>query len=96
MMGATAYGDPQQQAFYKRAYWWKRTGSGKLIHPGQKYVLVKTYFDAMGRPPIHNLSWDRICTPNEYLVYELTKDSKKKTLTAQEITGNPYSNGSGY
>ena len=96
MMGANAYGDPQERIEYRRAFWPKTTMSGKRIWPGQKYVLVKTYFDAMGRPPIHNLSWDRIYTPNEYLVYELTKDSKKKTLTAQEFTGNPYSNGSGY
>ena len=71
MMGANGFGDPQEKAFEKRAYWWKRTGSGKLIWPGQKYVIVKTYFDAMGRPPIHNLSWDRIYTPNEYLVRTL-------------------------
>jgi len=96
MMGANAYGDPQERAFEKRAGWFKRTASGKLIWPGKKYVLVKTYFDAMGRPPIHNLSWDRIYTPKEYTVYLLTKDSKKKTLTAQEFTGNPYPRGTGY
>jgi hypothetical protein len=77
MMGANGLGDPQERAFEKRAYWWKRTGSGKLIWPGQKYVLVKTYFDAMGRPPIHGLSWDRIYTPGEYLIYMLKKDETK-------------------
>ena len=75
MMGANGLGDPQERAFEQRANWWKRTGSGKLIWPGQKYIIVKTYYDAMGRPPLHGLTWDRIYTPNEYLVYELTKDS---------------------
>ena len=88
-MGSTAYGDPQERIEYKRAVWFKTTASGKRIWPGRKYVLVKTFYDAMGRPPIHNLSWDRIYTPNEYLVYELTKDSKKKTLIGQEFTGDP-------
>lgn len=76
MMGANGYGDPQERAFEKRAYWWKRTSSGKRLWPGQKYIIVKTYFDAMGRPPIHNLSWDRIYTPNEYLLRVL-KDERK-------------------
>ena len=73
VLGASGFGDPQERAFEYRAYWWKRTSSGKLLWPGQKYVIVKTYFDAMGRPPIHNLSWDRIYTPNEYLVRTLKK-----------------------
>ena len=73
MMGASGLGDPQERVFYQRAWWWKRSSSGKLIKPGQKYVIVKTYFDAMGRPPIHNLSWDRIYTPNEFLIRELKK-----------------------
>lgn len=76
MMGANGLGDPQEKAFEYRAYWWKRTSSGKRIWPGQKYVIVKTYFDAMGRPPIHNLSWDRIYTPNEYLVRTLKNEAK--------------------
>ena len=73
MMGASGIGDAQEKAFEHRAVWFKRTASGKHIWPGQKYVIVKTYFDAMGRPPIHNLSWDRIYTLNEYLVRTLKK-----------------------
>jgi hypothetical protein len=75
MMGASGIGDPQEQAFEEKAKWFKRTTSGKLIWPGQKYVVVKTYYDAMGRPPIYGQFWDRIYTTNEYLIYELTKDS---------------------
>ena len=88
-MGNNAFGDPQERVEEKRAWWFVDTISGKRIWPGQKYMLVKTYFDAMGRPPIHNLSWDRVYTINEYLVYQLTKDSKKKTLIGQEFTGDP-------
>lgn len=73
MMGASGLGDPQQLAFEKRSWWWKRTSSGKLIWPGKKYIVVQTYYDAMGRPPIHGRSWDRIYTPNEYLMYALKK-----------------------
>ena len=89
MMGANAAGDPQERAEEKRAWWWKRTASGKLVWPGKKYVLIKTFYDSMGRPPINGLSWDRILTPNEYLVYQLSGDSKKKTYTSmgQEFTG---------
>lgn len=85
------FGSPQERAEEHRAWWFKRTGSGKRIWPGQKYVLVKRFFDDMGRPPIHSLSWDRIYTPKEYTVYLLTKDSKKKIgNTGSEFTGNPY------
>jgi hypothetical protein len=74
MMGANWRPDPKERAFGLRAWWWKRTASGKLIWPGQMYVVVQRYYDNMGRPPIHGLSWDRIYTPNEYLVYQLKKD----------------------
>jgi hypothetical protein len=73
MMGAGGFGDPQAKAFEKRAGWFLRTDSGKLIWPGQKYVIIKTYFDAMGRPPIHNLSWDRTYTLKEYMFYLIKK-----------------------
>lgn len=79
MKHISAYlGSPKQRAYEVRSFWWKRTTSKKLIWPGQKYVLVKVYYDDMGRPPIKNLSWDRIYTPNEYLVYQLTQDYIKK------------------
>ena len=77
MMGANGTGDQQERAFEKRAGWFLRTSSGKLVWPGQKYVIVKIYFDAMGRPPIHNLSWDRIYTPNEYLLYLIKRDNNE-------------------
>jgi len=78
MKPISAYvGNPQEKVEEKRAWWFKRTGSGKLLWPGDKYVLVKRFFDDMGRPPIKNLSWDRIYTTKEYTVYLLTKDSKK-------------------
>lgn len=76
-MGANWRSDPQERAEEHRTWWWKRTSSGKLLHPGDKYVLVKQFFDDMGRPPIKGLSWDRIYTVNEFLVHELTRNSKK-------------------
>ena len=98
MKPISAYvGSPKETAEEKRAWWFKRSGKGRLIYPGEKYVLVKRFFDDMGRPPMKGLSWDRIYTPKEYTVYLLTKDSKKKIEhTGQEFTGNPYSKGSGY
>jgi hypothetical protein len=98
MKPISAYiGDPKEKVEEKRAWWFRRTGSGKRIWPGQKYVIIKRYFDDTGRPPIHGLSWDRIYTPKEYTVYLLTRDSKKKIEPiGQEYTGNPYSKGSGY
>lgn len=77
MMGANGLGDPSERATEKRAVWFVRSTSGKLIWPGKKYVLVKTFFDAMGRPPIHRLSWDRIYTPNEYLLYLIKKNGSE-------------------
>lgn len=71
MMGANAVGDAQQKAEEKRAWWFLKTDSGKTIWPGNKYVLVKTFYDAMGRPPIKGLSWNRVYTTNEYLVQQL-------------------------
>jgi len=92
MMGHGYYGQrlaDQERAEEKKAWWFKRTSSGKRIWPGQKYVLIKRFYDENGRPPIKGLSWDRILTPNEYLVYQLSDDSKKKTYTpvGQEFTG---------
>ena len=92
MFGYGYYGQnltDQERAEEKRAWLWKRTASGKLVWPGKKYVLIKTFYDSMGRPPIKGLSWERILTPNEYLVYQLSSDSKKKTYTpiGQEFTG---------
>lgn len=81
-------GSPQETANEFTALWFKRTGSGKLIWPGQKYVVVKRFYDDMGRPPIKNLSWDRVYTPNEYLLYQLTRDDKP--VTGQQFTGMPY------
>lgn len=74
MFGHSGLGDPQERAVFRRAFWFIKTASGKKIWPGQRYVLVKTFFDSMGRPPIHSLSWDRIYTKNEYLMYTLKKD----------------------
>lgn len=82
-------GGDQERFYEKRAYWFVKSSSGKTIYPGKKYVEVHVYYDAMGRPPIHGLYWTRIYTPNEYLVYQLTKDSKKE-YNGQEFTGNPY------
>jgi hypothetical protein len=92
MKPVSAYiGSPKEKAEEKRAWWFRRTASGKRIWPGQKYVIIKRYFDDTGRPPIYGLSWDRIYTPKEYTVYLLTRDSKKKIETiGQEYTGNPY------
>ena len=73
----------------ERAFWPKKTASGKRIWPGQKYVVVSVFFDETGRPPIYGMSWDRILTPKEYTVYLLTKDSKKNFATGQEFTGSP-------
>jgi hypothetical protein len=70
-------GNPQEKIEEKRAWWFKRTGSGKLLWPGNKYILVKRFFDDMGRPPIKNLSWDRIYTPNEYLISVLKNETSK-------------------
>ena len=77
-MGIGSLGDQQESAEEKRAWWFLRTASGKTIWPGKKYVHVKVFYDSMGRPPIHGLHWDRIYTPNEYLVQQLTQDQKKE------------------
>ena len=78
MKPVSAYlGNPQERVEEHRAWWFKRTGSGKLIKPGQKYIVVKRFYDDMGRPPIKNLSWDRIYTPNEYLLSVL-RDEKAR------------------
>ena len=94
MFGHGYYGSrlsDQETAEELTAKWFKRTKSGKLIWPGQKYVLVRVFYDANGRPPMKGLSWDRILTPKEYTMYLLTRDSKKKIeLIGQEYTGNPY------
>ena len=80
----------QERAEEKRAYWFVKSRSGKTIWPGKKYVEVKVYYDHMGRPPVKGLYWTRIYTINEYLVYQLVKDSKTSLITGQEFTGNPY------
>lgn len=70
-------GSPKETSEGRRAWWPLRTSSSKWIWPGQRYVIVKRFYDDMGRPPIKGLSWDRIYTPNEWLAYQLTKDSKR-------------------
>lgn len=89
MKPISAYvGHPKEIAEEHRAWWPMRTASKKRIWPGQKYVLVKRFFDENGRPPMKGLSWDRIYTPKEYTLYLLTKDSKKKIEhTGSEFTG---------
>jgi len=93
-MGHGYYGqrlNDQERAYELTSWWFKRTASGKRIWPGQKYVLLKRFYDENGRPPMKGLSWDRIYTPKEYTVYLLTRDSKKKIEPiGQEYTGNPY------
>ena len=74
-MGSNGIGNAQERVTEKRASWFVRTNSGKLLWPGQKYILIQVFFDAMGRPPITSLSWDRIYTPQEYLFYLIKKDS---------------------
>lgn len=71
-MGHAGISDAQRRAEEKRAFWFVKSTSGKTIWPMKKYIIVKTYFDAMGRPPIYGLSWDRIYTKNEYMMYLLT------------------------
>ena len=77
MMGFGYYGQrlaDQESAEEKKAYWFIKTDSNKTVWPGQKYVLLKRFYDQNGRPPIKGLSWDRILTLNEYTMYLLTRD----------------------
>ena len=63
------YGSPTYKCDEKRALWFKRTTSGKTILPFQKYVTVRTFYDIIW--------WDKIYTPNEFLVYQIRQATKQ-------------------
>jgi hypothetical protein len=78
MKHISAYlGGPKERVEEKFAWFPTRSSFSKKRIWFKKYVVVKIYYDDMGRPPIKGITWDLIYTQNEYLMYLLKKDETK-------------------
>lgn len=90
MKHISAYFDKVETAHEKFAWWPVRTSFSKKILWFKKYVELEIYYDDMGKPPVKGRSWKLIYTPNEYLIYQLQEDSRKKNYDplTQQFTGS--------
>lgn len=71
------YGRPNEIVEEKTAWRPIQTTSQKTIWPGQKYVVVRKFYDGQTYP-FKKASWKFIYTPKEYTVYLLTKNPKEE------------------
>lgn len=79
MMGYSYYGNTlMDQHRYERKFAWLPVRSGSKKHIWLTHYYVRhTYYDQMGKPPIHGLSWQYIYTKNEYLIEMITDPPTK-------------------
>jgi len=75
----SAYFDQVEEAYEKFALWPVRSSFSKKLIWLKKYVILRIKFDDMGKPPIKGTSWDLIYTRNEYLLYQIKKESGSKS-----------------
>jgi hypothetical protein len=76
MFGSDYFGvskNEQHSYEFARAWWPTRVSSGKLVWL-KKYVIRRTWYDAMGRPAIKGLYWTRTYTQEEYFLKKMAGD----------------------
>ena len=79
MKHISTYFDQVETPHEKFALWPVRSSFSKKIIWLKKYILLEITYDDMGRPPIKGRSWDLIYTRNEYLLYQIKRESGNKS-----------------